>query len=106
MNKKNSAKKTEYATVGLDEGVNYREIADMMTDIGFKMNHSSARNYVLRVMRKFADAIIDGWDVDVPEDKIDSIIKSPRFQNAICSILHTLEAEDKFLQQKAEGNLA
>lgn len=106
MNKKRSTQKTEYATVGLDEGVNYREIADMMTDIGFKMNHSSARNYVLRIMRKFAVAIIEGWDVDVPDHKIDTIIKTPKFQNAICSILHNLEAEDKRPHQKSEGSLA
>ena len=48
-----------YATVATDEGVNYREIADTMTELGFPMNHSSARNYVLRVMRKFVDAFAD-----------------------------------------------
>lgn len=79
-----------YATVTLEEGVNYREIADMMTEIGFKMNHSSARNYVLRVMRKFADAIIENWSLDVTEDKVDRISKSPQFQNAICDILKTM----------------
>ena len=46
-----------YATVIESEGVNYREIADTMTELGFTMNHSSARNYVLRVMRKFAAAM-------------------------------------------------
>lgn len=86
-NQKNSV----YATVSFDDGVNYREIADMMTEIGYKMNHSSARNYVLRVMRKFADAFIEDWDLEVSEDKIDKIIKSPQFQKAICNILQELE---------------
>lgn len=90
MNKK----KSSYATVTLDEGVNYREIADMMTEIGFKMNHSSARNYVLRVMRKFADAIVEGWSLDVPEHRIEKIVKSPQFQQAICSILQSIETSD------------
>lgn len=91
---KNPVKKSIYATVAMDEGVNYREIADMMTEIGFKMNHSSARNYVLRVMRKFADAIMDEWDIDVPEHKKDKIVKSPQFQHAICEILQTLDSQD------------
>lgn len=90
MNKK----KSSYATVTLDEGVNYREIADMMTEIGFKMNHSSARNYVLRVMRKFADAIVDGWNLEVPEHSREKIVKSPQFQQAICSILQSIETSD------------
>ena len=72
----NSKKKsvTSYATVTQDEGVNYREIADMMTEIGYKMNHSSARNYVLRVMRKFAEEIVSSWDLEVPEHKLEKIV--------------------------------
>lgn len=89
MKKQN--KSSIYATVAFDEGVNYREIADMMTEIGFKMNHSSARNYVLRVMRKFADAITAEWDIEISEARMDKIIKSPQFQQAICDILQTLE---------------
>lgn len=89
----NKKKSSSYATVTFDEGVNYREIADMMTEIGYKMNHSSARNYVLRVMRKFADAIVDGWCLDVPEQNREKIVKSPQFQQAICSILQTIESD-------------
>lgn len=83
--------KAKYATVEGVEGVNYREIADMMTEIGFKMNHSSARNYVLRVMRKFADAIISEWDLDVPSEKMDGIIKSVHFQQAVSDILQQIK---------------
>jgi hypothetical protein len=81
-----------YATVTDDEGVNYREIAEMMTEIGFTMNHSSARNYVLRVMRKFAVAFDESWDLDLTEDRIDEIAKSPFFQQGIAELLHSLEA--------------
>lgn len=93
----NSKKKsvTSYATVTQDEGVNYREIADMMTEIGYKMNHSSARNYVLRVMRKFAEEIVSSWDLEVPEHKLEKIVKSPQFQQAICGILQTVDAADQ-----------
>lgn len=93
----NSKKKsvTSYATVTQDEGVNYREIADMMTEIGYKMNHSSARNYVLRVMRKFAEEIVSSWDLEVSEHKLEKIVKSPQFQQAICGILQTVDAADQ-----------
>lgn len=91
-----SAKKTStYATVTFDEGVNYREIADMMTEIGFKMNHSSARNYVLRVMRKFAEAIVDSWGLDVTEDRLEKIVKSPDFQEAICDVLQIVKTNNQ-----------
>ena len=32
--------KRKYASVVGDEGVNYRDIADVMTELGFDMNHS------------------------------------------------------------------
>ena len=92
---KNAKKTSTYATVAFDEGINYREIADMMTEIGFKMNHSSARNYVLRVMRKFADAIVDSWGLNVTEDRLEKIVKSPDFQEAICDVLQIVKTNNQ-----------
>lgn len=80
-----------YATVTEDEGVNYREIADTMTEMGYSMNHSSARNYVLRAMRKFAEAICEKWDVNVDEKRIDEIAKDPSFQQGVAELLHVIE---------------
>lgn len=91
--------KAQYATVA-EEGTNYREIADMMTLIGYKMNHSSARNYVLRVMKKFAHAITKSWDVNVTEEKLDLIIKDPQFQEGICDILQEIEVNRKLTEQE------
>jgi hypothetical protein len=82
-----------YATVALDEGVNYRDIAETMTNMGFTMNHSSARNYVLRVMRKFAKAHLDSRGIEADEQKIDNIAKSPTFQFVIAEQLYLIELE-------------
>ena len=89
---KKRKKEHSYATVSYDEGVNYREIANMMSEIGFEMNHSSARNYILRIMRKFAHAITDAWDIDLTDQELEKIIKTAKFQQAICDILQSLEA--------------
>lgn len=94
-----------YATVIESEGFDYREIAETMTAIGFKMNHSSARNYVLRVMRKFAEAVIKEWDIEVPEEKIDKIIKSPQFQQGICDVLQTIGAENAMMRTDLNGDI-
>lgn len=84
---------TGYATV--DDGVNYRDIADTMTEIGYKMNHSSARNYVLRVMRKFAEAITDRYGVNMSEEGLDNVARSPMFQSGIAELLQDIEAVRK-----------
>ena len=81
-----------YATVAEDEGVNYREIADTMTELGFEMNHSSARNYVLRVMRKFVMSFVQDMDLDLDEKRIDEVAKDPSFQQGVAELLHVLEA--------------
>ena len=94
--------KSQYATV-TEEGTNYREIADIMTMIGYKMNHSSARNYVLRIMKKFAYAITEKWDLQLSEDKIEEIIKDPNFQEGINDVLQEIEMS-KTLTDK--GNFA
>lgn len=81
-----------YATVTEDEGINYRDIAETMSELGFKMNHSSARNYVLRVMRKFVKAFTDDLDEDdFDEKRIDEIAKDPGFQHGVAELLQVLE---------------
>jgi hypothetical protein len=79
-----------YATVSDEEGINYRDIADTMTCLGFTMNHSSARNYVLRVMRKFVAAYASEWNIELGECDIDEIAKSSTFQAGVADILHQL----------------
>jgi hypothetical protein len=80
-----------YATISNDDGVNYRKISQIMSEIGFKMNHSSARNNVLHVMRKFAKAIMKSYKLSYNEKKLDEIIKMPSFQKSISEILQNIE---------------
>jgi len=82
-----------YATVTLDEGINYREIADTMTELGFPMNHSSARNYVLRVMKKFVTSFAKEYGFELDESRLSEIAKSPTFQHGIADLLHIVEAD-------------
>lgn len=82
-----------YATVADDEGVNYRQIADVMCTLGFQMNHSSARNHVLRVMRKFAEAFAREWGIELDDDRIMSIAKTPGFQYGVADLLQAIEVE-------------
>lgn len=94
MMKKGKKFESGYATV--DDGINYRDIADTMTDIGYTMNHSSARNYVLRVMRKFAEAVVHQYGINVTSESLDSIARSPMFQSGIADLLQDLEYVRKY----------
>lgn len=83
--------KKRYATVAGEEGVNYRDIADTLTIMGHPMNHSSVRNHVIRIMRKFAVALSQEWDLDLDESKLNDVAKSSMFQNGVADALHSLE---------------
>jgi hypothetical protein len=88
-NKRNTSER-EYATVDTD-GVNYRDISMTMTELGFKMNHSSARNYIIRVMKKFALAYSQHLGHDIDDDQLENVVRSPEFQSTMADILSSLE---------------
>jgi len=97
--KKGSTVTRGYATVATDEGVNYRDIAETMTELGFRMNHSSARNYVIRVMRKFACAFTTEYHISLDDERLNEVARSPGFQHGIADILHALEDERRSVKQ-------
>jgi len=92
--KKGSKFDCGYATID-DDGINYREIADTMTHLGYRMNHSSARNHVLRIMRKFVEAIAEKNGMALDDAAITNISKSPMFQSGVADLLQDLEAHRK-----------
>ena len=84
---------SRYATVTDDDGGNYREIASVMTELGFKMNHSSARNYVLRIMKRFAEEYSREFGASMTDCRLLQIAKDPMFQSTIAELLQTIELD-------------
>lgn len=76
-----------YATVVDDDGANYRTISEHMTKLGQPMNHASARNHVLRIMKKFAIAFAEASGDLVDDDKVTSTARDPRFQSAMTELI-------------------
>ena len=79
-------------TVTDDDGINYREIAETLTEMGFSMNHSSVHNHVVKIMQKFATEIMKQWDVEATPERVLSTAKSPLFQSNIAELLQVIEA--------------
>ena len=81
-----------YATVRSNEGgFGYREIAETMTDRGFKMNHSTARNVFLSTMRKFAKEICYLYGIEANNESITKIASDPRFQSGLYDIIPSVD---------------
>jgi hypothetical protein len=82
-----------YATVSKEiGGLGYREIAEKMTAVGDKMNHSTARNVFLSAMRKLAKDACVVFDVEPNKENLKRISSDPRFQSGIIDILSDTHA--------------
>ena len=71
------------------EGMGYREIAEKMTKAGDKMNHSTARNVLLRALEKLAQPIVDCMLDDNEKDAI-VVARDPRFQSSMIAMLQDI----------------
>ncbi len=81
-----------YATVtSIESGMDYRSIADTMTESGFKMNHATARNIFLRAMKKMASEVHELYELPTGEDDIMKTAKDPRFQECLFEFLDEID---------------
>lgn len=87
--------KIEAGYVTIDEGDHYREIANIMTMMGYVMNHSSVRNYVIRITRRFVDAYVMHMGISLTDSEKDKVAKSPAFQGVLAERLQVIEAQRK-----------
>ena len=75
-----------YATVSsISGGLGYREIAENMSDQGFKMNHSTARNIFLSAMRKIARDACVFYGIEPTKENLKKVSSDPRFQSGMLS---------------------
>ncbi len=84
-------KNKKYVTVTNSNGLGLYDVAKVMTNNGHKMNHSTVRNIINRSFFKLAKNISDNYNLDYDAKKIDSISKSPEFQESIVDLLREKE---------------
>jgi len=83
-----------YATVSSDYGgMDYRTIAEKMTEDGHKMNHATARNIFLRAMKKLAGPICELYDTETSRT-LEETCKDPRFQESMIDVVADIYADD------------
>jgi hypothetical protein len=83
-----------YATVsGEGGGMDYRTIAEIMTDDGHKMNHATARNIFLRAMKKLAEPLCELYGLDEEPGRVERMSRDPRFQSSMVEVVGDIYAE-------------
>ena len=92
-----------YATVsGEGGGMDYRTIAEIMTDDGHKMNHATARNIFLRAMKKLAQPLCELYGLDEEEGRVERMSRDPRFQSSMVEVVGDIYAESESTSVKID----
>ena len=77
----------KYVTTSVENGLDYRSIAEIMTNSGDKMNHSTVRNIITRGFIKVVKGLSEDYELKYSEQEIKVIAQSPEFQESIIQIM-------------------
>jgi hypothetical protein len=88
---KNKIKK--YVTI--EEGVDFRTIAKIMTDRGYKMNHATARNVLISAIRRIMTSAADQVGTRIPENQMDRLVKDQDLHMALADVLYQAHQNGK-----------
>jgi hypothetical protein len=79
--------KNGYATVSSLSGDDYKAVAQKCNDLGFKMNHSTARNVLLHAMAKIACSLRESHGLSTDREATFQNALNPMFQEGVAEIL-------------------
>jgi len=77
--------KNKYVT--LEQGTDFRRIAQIMTDAGFQMNHATARNVLMNSLSRLVRFVSEEVGVEITEDQVKRILKDQRVHEALSDVL-------------------
>lgn len=87
----------KYLTI--DCGKDYREIAKIMTERGYKMNHATARNILFVGMKKFFKNL--SYELKLEKNpNINSLLKNPEVHDILIDVLHENFAKTENFNQE------
>ena len=75
----------KYLTI--EEGKDYREIAKLMTNAGYKMNHATARNIFFSSMKKFVNNLCDNLQIE-RNNNVDRLMYDQHFHDLLVDVMH------------------
>jgi hypothetical protein len=76
-----------YGTTKSLGGITYQEVASIMGDLGYKMNHSTARNVYVGALTKIAKRVTSLYDLELSKSELKKIAIDPRFQTAVSDFM-------------------
>ena len=82
-------KKKKYITLkNLNEGYDFRKIAGIMSDSGYKMNHATARNQLFISIEELLTNISSNLNIKMSKQSINDMINNQLLQDNLADILY------------------
>lgn len=78
--------KKKYIT--LEEGADFRQIANLMSAANYKMNHATARNQLMLAMENLLTDIGRQLNVRLNKEQINEMLRNQHIHNALADILY------------------
>ena len=87
--------KKSYATIGREfDGMDFRNMSQIMCDRGYKMNHATARNVLIHAMEKIASEYNKTMQTKLNKGQIRKLAKNPYFQSGVGAIIQDIYTEN------------
>lgn len=87
------SKHKKYVTV--DEGIDFRTIAKIMSKSGYKMNHATARNVLITAIKKLLNYSADRIGVKIPDSEMKNLVKNQSVHTALADVLFLAQKDEK-----------
>jgi len=83
----------KYITLG--EGMDFRQIAKVMSNKNYKMNHATARNQLLYAVEELLTSAISDLGLSVSPEQIKELAKSQEVHEALQDVLYLAYEKSK-----------
>ena len=77
--------KSKYVT--LEDGIDFRKIAKIMTDAGWQMNHATARNVLMNGLSRLVTNISEEAGTRLTSKEVEGLLKNQQLHEALAEIL-------------------
>jgi hypothetical protein len=81
--------------ITLNDGIDFRHIAKVMTDNGHQMNHATARNRFLAAMRNLLRRTAQLLGNEITDKQIDQMLKSQEIYECLSDLLYQACKEEQ-----------
>lgn len=84
---------TRYVT--LEEGTDFRRIAEIMSAAGYQMNHATARNVLMNSLGRLVKNVSEELGATITEEQIKRTLKDQQVHEALSDVLFEIHNQIK-----------